>query len=177
MCYCRCGHSWIGVVEQRDYIIRRACASDAEALADVRQATWRETYAGLQWDQMHDALDEAWSQLATTYVAQRPDGRLAAFASCGVQRDPELAQAGYAGEFTAVYVLKADQRRGLGTRLMKAMIAELTERGLAGFTLWVPRENIPARSLYEQLGGKLLGKREFARERGGLVEVAYGWGE
>ena len=162
-------------MEQRDYIIRRAATSDAEALAKVREAAWRETYAGLQWGRVRHALGDEAGQLTTTYVAERADGQLAAFASCGAQRDPQFAEAGYAGEFTAVYVLKADQRRGLGTKLMKAMIAELTERGLAGFTLWVPRENIPFRSLTEQLGGKLLGQREVAPEPEALVEVAYGW--
>ena len=91
------------------------------------------------------------------------------------QRNPDFARSGYPGEFTAVYVLKSDQRRGLGTRLMRAMMDDLTARGLAGFTLWVPRENIPARSLYEQLGGKLIGRREVARGNGKLMEVAYGW--
>ena len=175
-------------VEQRDYVIRRASTSDAAALAEVHETTWRETYVGLLWEQMLNALTteartEAWARmlegeagkLATTYVAERPDGGFAAFASCGAQRDPGFANSGYPGEFTAVYVLKKDQRRGLGTRLMTAMMADRTDRGLTGYTLWVPRENIPARSLYEQLGGKMLGKREVARDPGGLVEVAYGW--
>ena len=175
-------------MEQRDYIIRRASLADAEALAQVHEATWRETYVGLSWVQMlnartaeeraagwRDVLSGETEHLSTTYVAERPDGRLAAFASCGAQRHRDFADAGYGGEFTAVYVLKTDQRRGLGTRLMKAMMADLGERGLTGFTLWVPRENIPARSLYEQLGAKLLGQREVTRVPGGLVEVAYGW--
>lgn len=174
-------------MEQTDYIIRRATLADADALAQVHDATWRETYVGLMSPDMLNALTAdartaAWrrilggehGELSTTYVAER-SGHLVAFGSCGSQRDQELAAAGYAGEFTAVYVLKADQRCGLGTRLMKAMMADLQERGLVSFTLWVPRENIPARSLYEQLGGKLLGKRELAREAGVLVEVAYGW--
>jgi ribosomal protein S18 acetylase RimI-like enzyme len=175
-------------LEQRDYRIRRASPADAEALAQVHEATWRETYVGLSWVQMLNArtaeeraagwrevLTGATEHLSTTYVAERPDGRLAAFASCGPQRQADFAEAGYGGEFTAVYVLKTDQRRGLGTRLMKAMMADLRERGLSGFTLWVPRENIPARSLYEQLGAKLLGQREVTRVPGGLIEVAYGW--
>lgn len=175
-------------MEQRDYIIRRAAVEDSEALAQVYEAAWRETYVGLSWVQMLDAVTaeeraEVWRRtlagetehLSTTYVAERSSGGLVAVAACGTQRDSKLAAAGYAGEFTAVYVLKADQRRGLGTRLMKAMMDDLEERGLAGFTLWVPRENIPARALYEQLGGKLLGQREAERAPRGLIEVAYGW--
>jgi GNAT superfamily N-acetyltransferase len=169
------------------YLIRRAVFSDAAALAQVHEATWRETYGGLMSEMMLDALTadaraEAWERvlsgrgddLATTYVADR-SGALAAFGSCGEQRDETLREAGYPGEIAAVYVLRTDQRRGLGTRLMQTMICDLKGRGLGGFTLWTPRENIPARSLYESLGGLLTGQRTSVREQGVLDEVAYGW--
>ena len=87
----------------------------------------------------------------------------------------DFAAAGYDGEFAAIYVLRTDQRRGVGKRLMTAMMSDLGDSGLGGFTLWVPRDNIPARSLYEQLGGKLIGQREDTRDQGTLMEVAYGW--
>jgi ribosomal protein S18 acetylase RimI-like enzyme len=174
-------------VAQADYSIRRAALADAAALAQVHEATWRETYVGLISEQLLDALTadartEAWrwilagqaGYLATTYVAERA-GVLAAFGSCGEQRDEALREEGYGGEISAVYVLKTDQRRGLGTGLMRTMMADLRERGLTAFTLWVPRENIPARSLYESLGGRLIGQRTLTREQGALAEVAYGW--
>jgi ribosomal protein S18 acetylase RimI-like enzyme len=175
-------------VDQAEYSIRRATLADAAALAQVHETTWRETYVGLMSEEMLSALTadaraavwervlsgEAAQHLSTTYVAERP-GAIVAFGSCGHQREPELAAAGYRGEVTAVYVLKTDQRRGLGTALMKAMIRDLEERGLVGFNLWVPRDNIPARSLYEQLGGKLIGRREVPRGQESLSEVAYGW--
>jgi ribosomal protein S18 acetylase RimI-like enzyme len=170
-----------------EYSIRRATLADAAALAQVHDTTWRETYIGLMSEQMLNALTaharaEAWRRilsgetgyLATTYVAERA-GQLVAFGSCGEQRDEAFAAAGYEGEFAAVYVLKSDQRRGLGKRLMTAMMVDLAERGLTGFTLWVPRDNFPARGLYEQLGGKLIGERTDAREQGTILEVAYGW--
>jgi ribosomal protein S18 acetylase RimI-like enzyme len=174
-------------VDQTEYSIRRATLADAAALAQVHDTTWRETYIGLMSEQMLDALTAdartaAWRRilsgetgyLATTYVAER-SGELVAFGSCGEQRNQDFAAAGYAGEFAAVYVLKSDQRCGLGTSLMKLMMSDLAERGLVGFTLWVPRENIPARSLYEQLGGKLIDQREETLAQGTLMEVAYGW--
>jgi ribosomal protein S18 acetylase RimI-like enzyme len=174
-------------VDDTDYAIRRAEPSDAAGLASVHEATWRETYVGLLPEPLlkaltADARTVAWRRilggtpgyLSTTYVAERA-GCLVAFGSCGEQRDEAFAAAGYAGEFTAVYVRKTDQRRGLGTRLMKAMMSDLAGRGLVGFTLWVPRENIPARSLYEQLGGRLVGQRQAPHQDGTLNEVAYGW--
>jgi ribosomal protein S18 acetylase RimI-like enzyme len=176
-------------VNQAEYSIRRAEQTDAQALAQVHETTWRETYAGLMSQQMLDALTAdaraaAWSRilsgeaggLATVYVAER-DGRFVAFSSCGPQTDQALADAGYAGEFTSVYVLKSDQRQGLGTKLMRTMMRDLADRDLVGFTLWVPRENIPARSLYEQLGGKLIGQRESPQAQAKLTEVAYAWAD
>lgn len=174
-------------MERADYRIRQADLADAPALADVHETTWRETYAGLMSEQMLDALTSdaraaVWRRIlagqserpATVYVAERA-GTLVAFSSCGPQTDPQFAAAGYAGEFTSVYVLKTDQRQGLGTSLMRAMMADLANRGLVGFTLWVPHRNIPARSLYTQLGGKLAGRREIQRGDASLVEVAYAW--
>ncbi len=176
-------------MQQIDYSIRRAAVADAAALAEVHETTWRETYVGLMSEQMLDALTadartEAWRRilsgetgyLAATYVAERA-GDLVAFGSCGEQRDPGFAAEGYAGEIAAVYVLKTDQRRGLGSRLMSTMMGDLADRGLTRFTLWVPRDNIPARSLYEQLGGKMIGQKQDVRAQGTLVEVAYGWDE
>lgn len=174
-------------MDELDYRIRRADLSDVDALAQVHETTWRETYAGLMSEQMLDALTadaraEAWrrilsgqaSRLDTVYVAER-GGLLVAFSSCGAQTDKDFAAAGYAGEFSSVYVRKSDQRQGLGTRLMQAMMGDLAQRGLEGFTLWVPRENIPARALYEQLGGTLAGQREAQRGQATMVEVAYVW--
>ncbi len=174
-------------MDQSEYSIRCATLADAAALAQVHEATWRETYSGLMSEQMLDALTadaraEAWRRilsgetgyLSTTYVAERAGG-FVAFGSCGEQRNHDFAAAGYDGEFASVYVLRSDQRRGVGKRLMTAMMSDLADRGLAGFTLWVPRDNIPARSLYEQLGGQLIGQRTDAREQGTLMEVAYGW--
>lgn len=174
-------------MEVTEYSIRKATVADAEALALVHDATWRETYAGLMSGQMVDALTAdaraaVWRRklagesgdLSTAYVAERA-GAFVAFGSCGEQRDQALAAAGYAGEFTAVYVLKTDQRHGLGAGLMSAMMRDLASRSLVGFTCWAPRANIPVRSLCEKLGGKLMGQREITLEQGALNEVAYGW--
>ena len=174
-------------MQQTEYSIRQATVSDAEALARLHEATWRETYAGLLSGQMLDTLTAdaraaAWRRklsgetgdLSTAYVAERTGG-FVAFGSCGEQRDETLATAGYAGEFTAVYVLKTDQRRGLGAGLMSAMMRDLADRGLVGFTCWAPRANIPVRSLCEKLGGRLMGQREITLEHGALNEVAYCW--
>lgn len=174
---------------QDEYCIRRAVVADAPALALVHETAWRETYIGLMSEQMLNAVTpesraDAWRRIlagetgyqSTTYIAERAN-QVVAFSSCGEQRHEPFAAAGYRGEFAAVYVLRSAQRQGIGIGLITTMMKDLDQRGLAGFTLWVPRDNIPARSLYEKLGGKLIGKRNGDRERGALPEVAYGWAE
>jgi len=56
--------------------------------------------------------------------------------------------------------LKTDQRQGLGTKLMTAMMDDLSGGGLAGYTLWVPATEhpLPARST-NSLAAGLIGQR------------------
>jgi ribosomal protein S18 acetylase RimI-like enzyme len=180
--------------------IRRARAGDAAAIAVVHVAAWRETYAGLVPDGMLSALSVEertgrWHRILTApdpwmesaaFVAVGAAQDVLGFGSCGRQPLADLVADGFAGEFSALYVLAAHQRRGLGRRLMALMAQDLVERGLRGAALWVLRENLPARRFYEALGARVVGQRiETVGEhvRGDrrvhgddeLHEVAYGW--
>lgn len=105
-----------------------------------------------------------------------PGLSIAGFGSCGRQRSPDLAEAGFDGEFQAIYVLQAAQRRGVGRALMAEMARDLVSRGFQGGALWVLDGNRPARGFYEALGGHVIGAREDRRDKDlTLAEVAYGW--
>ncbi len=98
------------------------------------------------------------------------------FGSCGLQRSAGLAEAGLAGEFQAIYVLRRAQHSGVGRALMGVMAQSLMENGIHGGALWVLERNKPARSFYEVLGGMVVAHREDRRgEDTVFVEVAYGW--
>jgi GNAT superfamily N-acetyltransferase len=167
---------------------RDAKPGDAAAIGALHVASWRETYAGLLPDAMLAALSvEArtamWRQIladpgafgdAAVFVAEEA-GSLVGFGSCGRQRDAALAEAGYGGEIGAVYVLRAHQQRGAGRALMGALARALAEQGHAGASLWVLRENMPARLFYEELGGALIGQRHEEQPGASFVELAYGW--
>ncbi len=170
--------------------IRRACAVDAEAIAAVHVAAWRETYAGLmaaevlaglsvdersaRWRCILGAPDPAIGTAA--FVACAPSDSVVGFGSCGRQRSQELADAGFGGEFQAIYVLRAAQHRGVGRALMATMARDLASRCLQGGALWVLEGNQSARGFYEALGGRVVGEREDRRgEDLILAEVAYGW--
>jgi ribosomal protein S18 acetylase RimI-like enzyme len=182
--------------------IRRAEAGDAAAIAVVHVAAWRETYAGLMPERMLSALSveeraRRWHRILTApdrsresaaFVAVDAAQNVVGFGSCGRQPLADLVARGFAGEFSALYVLAAHQRRGLGRRPLTLMAEDLMAREVRGAALWVLRENEPARCFYEALGAKVVGRRietvgEHVRgERGvqgddELHEVAYGWPE
>jgi ribosomal protein S18 acetylase RimI-like enzyme len=169
--------------------IRRAIPSDATAIAAIHVTAWREAYAGLLPQRLLRSLSvaeatEKWRGTLTptdatsrpaVFVAVRPDRTLAGFGSCGRQRAATLIADGFKGEIEAIYLLEADQGRGLGRRLMVEMARALMDRGLDSAGLWVLRDNQRSRRFYEMLGGRLLGER--LEMRGGVAfhEVAYGW--
>jgi ribosomal protein S18 acetylase RimI-like enzyme len=179
--------------------IRRAQVGDAAAIAAVHVAAWRETYAGLAPARMLSAFSVAerarrWHRILTApdpslesavFVAVARGREVIGFGSCGRQPAPDLVASGFAGEFSALYLLTAHQRQGIGRRLMGLMAQDLLAREMRGAALWVLRDNEPARRFYETLGAKLVGQRIetvdgfISGERTGaqdvLHEVAYGW--
>ena len=181
--------------------IRRAQAGDAAAIAAVHVAAWRETYTGLVPARMLSAFPLArrirrWQRILTSpdpsresavFVATLPDRTIVGFGSCGRQPAPDLLAGGFAGEFSALYLLAAQQRRGIGRRLMTLMAQDLLARGMQGAALWVLRDNAPARRFYEALGARRVGQRVETVDahltgRPGrpqadalLHEFAYGW--
>jgi ribosomal protein S18 acetylase RimI-like enzyme len=181
--------------------IRRAEPGDAAAIAAVHVAAWRETYAGLVPERMLRAFSVAerttrWRRILTApeparasavFVAVGREQAVAGFGSCGRQPVAALAADGFAGEFSALYLLAHQQRRGIGRRLMATMARDLLARGMQAASLWVLRDNEPARRFYEALGGEVVGQRvetvdEHLTGKHGqapevLHEVAYGWPE
>jgi ribosomal protein S18 acetylase RimI-like enzyme len=165
-----------------------ALARDAPDLASMHVESWRESYPGLVPAAMLSSLSvpartAAWSRMlaeparATAVFVAELGGRIIGFGSCGAQRTEGLKARGYDGEISAIYVLKAFQRRALGTRLLCAMGSSLTASGFGAMSLWVLRENAPARRFYERYGGEVIAEKEDVRPEGVLLEVAYGWRE
>jgi ribosomal protein S18 acetylase RimI-like enzyme len=188
-----------GLATMDEVAIRRAQAGDAAAIAAVHVAAWRETYSGLVPERMLSAFSVAerirrWHRILTApdpslesavFVAVRPEQSVVGFGSCGRQPMADLVADGFAGEFSALYLLAAHQRQGIGRRLMALMAQDLLARELCGAALWVLRDNHPARRFYEMLGARLVSQRvetvdefisgEGARAQDMLHEVAYGW--
>jgi ribosomal protein S18 acetylase RimI-like enzyme len=118
---------------------------DAEALASVHVAAWRETYFGLvpekrlaalnvadraaRWG---EALGDTVSPARTAAYIVEADDRAIGFGSYGRQRSAKLVSAGFDGEIEAICLLKSAQRQGIGRSLMSLMAKALIDRGFAG---------------------------------------------
>ena len=100
------------------------------------------------------------------------DGAVCGFGSGGKVRWTGLTTD---GEISALYLLDAIKRRGVGRRLFRRLVRQLAAQGLRTAGLWVLTENAPARRFYEAMGGRT-GETRVER-RGELVldEIAYLW--
>lgn len=168
--------------------IRTACRADARDLASVHVASWRETYPGMVPEAMLSTLSvdgrtAMWEQVlgqpatsaSTVVYVIEVDRKIIGLGSCGSQRTATLKERGYDAEVNAIYVLKAFQRRAVGTRLLSTMASNLSARGFSALSLWVLRDNNVARRFYERHGGQMIAERDDVRANGVLIEVAYGW--
>ena len=91
------------------------------------------------------------ADVARVYVLRLPGQRVAAFCSCWVIFD-EL-------HINTIAVDPARRRLGLGTQLMKHVLADAARDGARRATLEVRRSNAPAQKLYERLGFHLVAVR------------------
>lgn len=169
---------------------READLADAASIGTLHVASWRETYSGILPNELLGGLSvEARSAMwrAVLSDSQNGDGmnvfiaesrsRIVGFGASGAQRDPVLRAQGFHGEIGAIYVLEAYQRVGIGIALMRLMAKRLLDQGRKAGSLWVLRDNAPARLFYERLGGSLIGEKLEEMSGTTLIEVAYGWSD
>jgi len=162
-------------------MIRPAKLEDAPAIARVHVASWQSTYQGMLPEEFLESLSETgyadrWKRVigegsSRVYVAEH-EGEVVGFASGGRERAGEI---GYTGELYAIYVIDAAQRRGFGRELVRSTVAGLRELGLDDMIIWVLRDNQPARSFYERLGGAYVRAQPITIGSVTLEEVSYGW--
>ena len=170
------------------FIIRRALPGDAEAIARVHVRSWREAYVGIIAQETLDAMSvEERSRRWVTVLENDPndpafavfvaekDGAIAGFGSVARQRDERLSTRGFAGEFTAIYLLSAHYGSGIAQALLAEMGTHLAHAGIAAASLWVLEDNQRARRFYEKAGGQLLFVEQHTRGDKALSEAAYGW--
>lgn len=163
------------------YNLRPALPADAAGLARVRIDTWRATYRGIVPEEYLAKLDYAANEQnfrsylanpAVRMVAALDEaGKAVGFASSGANREPIP---GFPGEVSALYILPAHQKHGLGRALLRKAFEQLAEGGLFPAVIWVLAEN-PACGFYRRVGGVEIGHKSI--DIGGklLRELCYGF--
>ncbi|MFC7473630.1 GNAT family N-acetyltransferase [Dankookia sp. GCM10030260] len=173
--------------------IRRARATDAEAIGAVHVATWRTAYAGVLPDDYladlsplrHAAgyeqaiTDRRNGHAVFVAVASGADapadtagegGTIIGFTSGGRARRDWLAQ----GEVETLYLLDDYRDRGVGRRLMRAMAAHLAVVGCRSAMLWVLQDN-PSRWFYQRLHGRPAAQEAIRFAGRTMQQMAFVW--
>jgi len=148
------------------FMLRRAEPRDAALLSSIKIACWRESYAGSLPAALLAGLEKhprhspsAWQAVLRadgpqrlTYIveAPRPVGLLRFGPYDGAFPGPR-------GVIDALYLRRAAQGRGIGTRLLAAARAWLAGAGLAPVAIAAFTFNERALELYRRLGAVPLG--------------------
>jgi ribosomal protein S18 acetylase RimI-like enzyme len=164
---------------------RKARPEDGDAIARVRIATWRATYAGIipetflappfiaQFVERRQWMLKGMEGEEFRFVAENAqEGGIVGYAVGGPALAPLSA---YAGELYELYVLPYEQQQGLGHRLLLRTACELAARGYPSMRLSVLAGNWRARRFYERLGGQLIEERSVELAGVTVRDVAYGW--
>ncbi|MFF1832804.1 GNAT family N-acetyltransferase [Streptomyces sp. NPDC058231] len=144
-----------------DITVRDMTADDCEAVATVRVRGWQAAYAGMMPQAYLDALDIAEDaerrrrflaerNTVVNAVAERPGLGVIGWACYGPYRADGRRYA--RGELYAIYVLPEQRGTGVGRALMAEMLARAAAEGFPDLSLWVLKENAPARRFYERAG-------------------------
>ena len=173
----------MGLSVTTDFRVRKASPLDASAIAHVYVASWRSSYVGLLPDAVLNGMSELretlfwWTALcsprsqAVTLVVEDPEGRIVGFLSAGAERAHGPARR---AEVYTLYLLEDHQRRGFGSRLVRAAAERLADLGFTALMVWVLAGN-PARAFYERLGAAPTAVRTIRMGGRAIQEVAYAW--
>ncbi|MGN6517545.1 MAG: GNAT family N-acetyltransferase, partial [Rhizomicrobium sp.] len=150
-------------------------------------ASWRQTYRGIvpqsyldgmapektvaRW---RNAMTDETSAGARLLVAEEK-GRIVGFQVYGPAREPAF---GYSGELYAAYFLPEAMGKGLGTTMIRQVVADLSARNMNDMIVWVMEANERGRRFYEKLlGGSIVpgSRKSFEIDGAEIWEIAYGF--
>ncbi|THV41617.1 GNAT family N-acetyltransferase [Glycomyces buryatensis] len=152
--------------------IRTAGPADADEIVQVKNASWREAYAGIIPDEDLASLPDVPGErfvrslsspkpFTLNLVAERGQD-VVGWAATGWYREEvgeDEVGPGSPGEVWAIYVHPDFQGRGIGYALMREAHRHLTETGLAPIRLWMLEGNESGSRFYERYGFVADGER------------------
>lgn len=141
-----------------EIIYRIPTIADAETIAGLHVASWREAYGGIVPREVLDRVDMAdrvarWRQYLAgtgmTFLVEAGE-EAAGFIRAGTPAEP-LAE-GADGHIFALYVLERHHRRGIGRSLLGRVAAKWQGCGGQALSVGVLAANARAVAFYEALG-------------------------
>lgn len=152
-------------MEMTEMTLRLAEVGDAEAIADLHVAVWRQTYGDLAPAEAIATLNEAFrfEKWKAMLSAPKPDqhvllaekgNMLVGIGAAGAPSDEAF---GGRGEIKFLYIASDLKRQGLGRKLMKMLAIHLRDRQYPGAALSVVEGNQAAADFYTALGAKVIG--------------------
>ena len=142
-----------------DVLIRRMTVADVPAVAALEAATFPSPWP-------EDSFrHEMTKNPAARYLVAEADGEIIGYAGAWIIIDES--------HITNVAVAEKARGRGLGRRLMEALLQYLSNLGAAYTTLEVRESNAAARGLYDSLGFIAVGRRKkyYENREDGLIMV------
>ena len=160
--------------------VRRAKASDAQAIAATHDEAWRAAYQGIipgpELDKLINRRGARWWDSAIrkgSRIAILAFGeQVAGYANYGRNRARSLY---YDGEIYELYLRPEFQGLGFGHKLFSSVRRDLAQSDLHSLVIWALSDNEPAVGFYRSLGGKAVAR---SSERFGtrvLDKVAFAW--
>jgi ribosomal protein S18 acetylase RimI-like enzyme len=151
--------------------IRNARPADAERIAEVHDAAWRDAYRGVipgrELERMIARRGPRWWESAIRRGSRIAvldfDDAVEGYASYGPNRVPALP---YQGEIYEIYLAPEFQGLGFGRRLFRAAREDLAEHGYGSTVVWALADNERALAFYRRLGGRVVreAQEKFASE-------------
>jgi ribosomal protein S18 acetylase RimI-like enzyme len=162
---------------------RVASQADAEAIARLHVASWRDAYREFVPAAFLDALkvelriaywrEEIGDPAITVLLAESPQA-LVGFCACGPSHDSERPAPG-AWEIYHLHVPPSLRGQGVGAQLFASAVEHGTRAGCRALTLWVIAPNAAARRFYTRQGMRTDGAEQIRPLGGGppVSEVRY----
>ncbi len=160
--------------------IRGARGSDAEAIAAVHDAAWRDAYRGIipgrELEKMVARRGPKWWQTAILSGSRLSvldfDDAIGGYASYGRNRVPALP---FGGEVFELYLAPEFQGLGFGKRLFEWARKDLADHGYGSVLIWALADNERAVSFYQKLGGRIVRRADerFGQETRGRIAFGF----
>ena len=144
--------------------IRPAIPTDCESIASVDVAAHWESYRDLLPESAFENAtvpirSKKWKEILTgpdlisVYVADQGGG-LVGYAVGGRAADAE--NLGQEMQVQAIYLLDRAKRQGVGSALLRTLIRDFLAGGANSASVWMLRDNLPARRFYERHGAQFV---------------------